>query len=172
MAPKQGPRVLPLRLDEENNVVWQGAERLRLTPKARAVLQYLLGRHGQVVDKGLLLDTFWPNPEEASEAALTTCIREIRKALQDKATAPGYIETVYPVRHPYPGAPKKDGGYRFIGPLASPAAIEPDDVPDGLQARPAASSCPPLNPPPELFGRDREFAQLSACLMQVWANGK
>ena len=72
--------IAPLYVDVEHNVVWQGETRLRLTPKACAVLQYLMARQDHVVDKGLLLDTFWPDPAEASEAALTTCMREIRVA--------------------------------------------------------------------------------------------
>jgi DNA-binding winged helix-turn-helix (wHTH) protein len=109
---------VPLLVDVEHHLVWKGAERLRLTPKACAVLQYLMARRGHVVAKGALLDTFWPDPAEASEAAMTTCIREIRRKLQDNATAPHYIETVYPRRQTYPGSASNDGGYRFIGPIA------------------------------------------------------
>src|SRR5215813_1258019 len=163
-------QVIPLHVDVEHGWVWQGATRLRLTPKACAVLQYLIAHQEHVVDKGLLLDTFWPDPAEASEAALTTCIREIRQKLQDRATAPSYIETVYPRRQTYPGSAPTDGGYRFIGPVVH--GTSGANVPRDVQALGRAGQQLPLLPcplpPSHVFGRDSEFTQLYQGLQQAW----
>src|SRR6266446_2301419 len=157
----------PLYVDVAHNVVWQGETRLRLTSKACAVLQYLMARQDHVVDKGLLLDTFWPDPAEASEAALTTCIREIRQKLQDHATAPSYIETVYPGRQTYPGAPPTDGGYRFIGPIV--LARLGADAPRGMPAPGRLAPWPPSPwPPSPIFGRESELTQLYHSVQQAW----
>ena len=84
----------PLRLDRENERVWHGEQRLQLTQKAFAVLCYLVDHPGRVVTKEELLRVIWPDTV-VSEWALTTCIREIRKALGEAAGAPQYIATVH-----------------------------------------------------------------------------
>src|SRR4029453_18298028 len=109
------------------------------------------------------LDTFWPDPAEASESALTTCIREIRRKLQDNATAPHYIETVYRRRQTYPGSASNDGGYRFIGPIAPWTAAT--GTPRRAGGSPSRHHPPP--PPSHLVGRDSEFAHLYRGLQPV-----
>jgi len=69
----------PLRLDIANEWVWQGEQCLQLTPKAFAVLRYLMEHPGRVVTKEEVLRAVWP-ATVVSEWALTTCIRKIRKA--------------------------------------------------------------------------------------------
>ena len=91
-----------LRVDLPNERVSCGAERLQLTPKAFAVLRYLMERPSQLVLKEELLQQIWPNTV-VTEASLTTCIREIRKELKDDSRTARYIETVH------------RRGYRFIG---------------------------------------------------------
>jgi len=96
----------PLRLDSANEWVWHGEQRLDLTPKAFAMLRYLLDHPGRVVTKDELLREGWPDTV-VSEWVLTTCIRQIRKALGEEAGAPQYIATVH------------RRGYRLIGPVQS-----------------------------------------------------
>lgn len=142
---------------------------MRLTPKAYAVLAYLIERHEQAVSKGTLLDTFWPDPAEASEAALTTCIREIRRKLQDSAATPRYLETVYPSRGAYPGVPRHEGGYRFIGPVTTltPSAVHDSGDNHPTLVLPVSSDALPA--PETLFGRERELAHLQRCVQRAWA---
>ena len=97
---------VPLRLDSANEWVWHGEQRLQLTPKAFAVLRYLVDHPGQVVTKDELLQEGWPDTV-VSEWALTTCMRQIRRALGEEAGAPQYIATVH------------RRGYRLIGPVQS-----------------------------------------------------
>ncbi|MBI3799184.1 MAG: transcriptional regulator [Deltaproteobacteria bacterium] len=97
---------LPVYLDVENELIWAGEQQLRLTPKAFAVLRYLIERSGRLVSKEELLRAVWADTI-VSEWALTTCLRAIRKALGEKAKTPRFIETVH------------RRGYRFIAPLST-----------------------------------------------------
>jgi TolB-like protein/DNA-binding winged helix-turn-helix (wHTH) protein len=79
---------------------------IKLTPKAFAVLHYLLTNSGRVVTKEELFTTVWPETV-VSDVALSVCVREIRKSLKDDAKVPQYIETVH------------RRGFRFIGKVVS-----------------------------------------------------
>jgi DNA-binding winged helix-turn-helix (wHTH) protein len=71
MPVKDHPPNLPLRLDLENEWVWLGEQQLRLTPKAFAVLRYLVERSGRLVSKDELLHAVWTGTV-VSEWALTS----------------------------------------------------------------------------------------------------
>ena len=98
------------RFDPATGRLWSGAEEVRLTPKASAVLSELVARPGQTVSKQDLFASVW-NGTIVSDDALTSCIQELRKALSDDAKQPRFIET----RH--------RRGYSFIAPLSEPADI-------------------------------------------------
>jgi DNA-binding winged helix-turn-helix (wHTH) protein len=100
---------LALDLYAANAQVWQGKQLLTLTPRAFAVLRYLSERPGQLVTKDEVIRAVWVDTV-VTDGALAACVRELRKALQDDAQRPQYIETVY------------RRGYRFIGPVAAVAA--------------------------------------------------
>jgi DNA-binding winged helix-turn-helix (wHTH) protein len=102
----------PHRLDLGAGQLWRDQEEVKLTPKALAVLRVLVARPGQVVTKDELFQTVWLQTV-VSDDALTTCILELRHALRDNAKQPRYIETVH------------RRGYRFISPVAAPAASVP-----------------------------------------------
>ena len=101
MQPEQLLRFGPYRLTPRTGQLWQGKQEVKVTPKATAVLRSLLERPGQVVTKEELLAAAWPDAV-VSDAALTTCIQELRQALHDPARKPRYIETMH------------RRGYRFI----------------------------------------------------------
>ena len=48
------------RLDPDHACLWRGAEALALTPKAFAVLHYLVTHPDRLVTKDELLDALWP----------------------------------------------------------------------------------------------------------------
>src|SRR6478609_8562105 len=75
-----------------------------LTPKSLALLEYLAARSGRLITKQELLDAIWPGVYVA-DGALKVCVREIRRALDDDARAPRYVETAH------------RRGYRFIAPV-------------------------------------------------------
>jgi predicted ATPase/DNA-binding winged helix-turn-helix (wHTH) protein len=96
----------PFRVEPKSARLWRGQQELTLTPKAFAVLRYLMERPGQLATKEDLFRAVWPETC-VSDAALTVCIREIRKALTDDPKAPQFIETMH------------RRGYRFIAKVAS-----------------------------------------------------
>jgi TolB-like protein/Flp pilus assembly protein TadD len=64
----------------------------RLTPKAAAVLTALLEEAPGLVTKKQLINRVWGG-RAISDEALTSCILELRRALNDDARNPRYIET-------------------------------------------------------------------------------
>ena len=144
MAAAPDPRVGPLRLDPANECLWRGTEMLRLTRKAFAALHYLATHPGRVVSKEELFQAVWP-AVVVSEAALTTCMREVRKVLADDPKVPQFIETVH------------RRGYRFIAPLST----TPQPVPS-LKSKVQSPQSAIRNRQSAigLVGREGELAQL------------
>lgn len=91
----------PLRIDTANAQAWQGERLLKLTPKAFAVLAYLVDHARQLVTKDELMRNVWAETV-VTDGALAACIRALRQALRDDAQQPRYIETVH------------RRGYRFL----------------------------------------------------------
>ena len=82
-----------------------GDREIHLTPKSLAVLYMLVRRSGEIVTKKELFDTAWSG-RSVTDAALSSCIRELRQALGDDARKPSYLETVH------------RRGFRFITPCS------------------------------------------------------
>ena len=133
----------PLRLEPRNEWVWCGERRLELTPKEFAVLRYLLEHPGRLITKDELLTAVWGDTV-VSEAALTSCIRDLRRALGDSSRVPRYIETVH------------RRGFRFIGRIGVSSAAVAAHAP-GIGGEAAASPDRPL-----LVGREVDLARLRA----------
>ena len=66
-----------LRLDEANECLWRGEERLALRPKTYALLHYLVEHAGRLVTKDELLDNIWAETS-VGDAVLKVCVRELR----------------------------------------------------------------------------------------------
>jgi DNA-binding winged helix-turn-helix (wHTH) protein len=82
----------------------RGSGVVPLTPKALAVLGYLVSRPRRLVSKQELLDALWPDVF-VGDGVLKVCVRELRRVLDDDARAPRFIETAH------------RRGYRFIAPV-------------------------------------------------------
>ena len=134
-----------VRIEAENEWAWCGARRLPLTPRAFAVLRYLVEHRGRLVTKEELLTTVWRDAI-VSDAALASGIRDLRKALGDSSNAPRYIQTVH------------RRGFRFIGPVAQPTAVV-------FAAGPPPSPTSSLPAVSMLVGREAELASLHARLV-------
>jgi adenylate cyclase len=93
------------RFDLEAGRLWAGSQEVRLTPKSAAVLSLLVAHGGEPVTKESLFASVWPDTA-VSDDALTGCVAELRRALEDDARQPRFIET----RH--------RRGYRFAAPLS------------------------------------------------------
>ena len=98
-------------LDGASGHLYRGDVVVPLTPKAFAVLQYLVSHAGRLVGKQELLDAVWPGVF-VGDAVLKVAIREIRRALGDNSQAPRFIETAH------------RRGYRFMEPVV-PATSNP-----------------------------------------------
>jgi DNA-binding winged helix-turn-helix (wHTH) protein len=96
----------PHRLDPKTGQLWRGKQEVRLTGKASVLLRYLVARAGQVVTKDELFQAVWPETV-VSDAALTSCIQEVRKALKDDPKQPRYLKTIH------------RRGFQFVGTVAS-----------------------------------------------------
>src|SRR5215813_1203289 len=141
---------LAVRIEAENEWVWCGTRRLELMPRAFAVLRHLVEHRGRLVTKEELLSAVWRDTI-VSDAALSSCIRDLRKALGDRSAAPRYIQTVH------------RRGFRFIGPVApSSAPVEPVAPPEQPPLPSPASFPSPASQ--TLVGREAELARLHARL--------
>src|SRR6185503_9397916 len=89
-------------LDAGNRQLSRGGEPVALSSKYFDVLLLLVRRRGQLVEKHRIFDEVWEGVF-VTDAALTQCIKDIRRQLGDDASSPRYIKTV----------PKH--GYVFIG---------------------------------------------------------
>ena len=106
------------RLTRDNHVI-------PLAPKAYDVLAYLAEHAGHLVTKQELFDALWADVF-VGDAALKVCIGEIRKALDDDARQPHYIETAH------------RRGYRFIAPVTI-GVLEPELPQSSSTAGPPAA---------------------------------
>jgi DNA-binding winged helix-turn-helix (wHTH) protein/pimeloyl-ACP methyl ester carboxylesterase len=99
------------RFETETGRLWSGTREIHLTPKASDVLKTLVLHAGELVSKENLFATVW-NGTAVSDDALTSCIQELRRALEDDSKEPRFIET----RH--------RRGYRFVAPLTEEAPAD------------------------------------------------
>ena len=102
-------------LDGASGHLYRNGAVVPLTPKAFAVLGYLVDNAERLVGKKELLDAVWPGVF-VGDAVLKVAIREIRRALDDDPQTPRFIETAH------------RRGYRFMVPVAAPQAIAPPRV--------------------------------------------
>jgi predicted ATPase/DNA-binding winged helix-turn-helix (wHTH) protein len=137
----------PFRLDSDNECLWRSRddetdERIRLTPKAFAVLRFLVEYPGRLLTEDELLAAAWPKVCVQPEAVKTQ-IHELRKLLGDDPRNPRFIETL----------PRR--GYRFIAPIA--------EVSPRMEAAPEV-------PCSRLVGRDTQLAELKGCRARTLGN--
>jgi TolB-like protein len=98
---------------------------VKAEPRVLEVLNYLLASRDRVVPKEELLDKLWPDVH-VSDSALTTAIRDARRALSDSPTDPQWIRTIY------------GRGFRFVG------TVTPETKPS---PQPAMAPLPPVQQP-------------------------
>ena len=135
----------------ERRCIHQPSKTVRITPKSMAVLLALARADGAVVARNTLLDEVWPGAA-VTDDVLTHCIVELRKAFDDSAQNPQFIETI----------PKR--GIRLVAPVAR---IEEEAAPKRLGLKSAIAITAlvligvagvwylrqePLSPPPPVEG--------------------
>jgi len=135
----------PFRLDTVNQCLWRRGgtgsdERVLLTPKAFAVLRYLVEHAGRLVRQEELLDAVWPDTFVQPEV-LKYQIADIRSILGDNPKVPAFIETL----------PRR--GYRFVAAVRDSDDAESPTSTGTVRGR--------------LVGRARELAELRRCLKKA-----
>ena len=106
-------------LDGRNRQLLRNGEPVPLNSKYLDALLLLVSRRGELVEKQHIFEEVWDGVF-VTDAALTQCIKDIRRQLGDDASNPRYIKTV----------PKH--GYVFIGDVV--------DADDESSAAPRASA--------------------------------
>ena len=106
----------------------RGARELHVTPKSLSVLHFLASRPRKVVAKDELIRAVWRDVA-VSDSALTSCIKELRRALKDDAKQPRFIETL------------NRRGFRFIAEILAPAASTPATCAPNSRATRRCSAC-------------------------------
>lgn len=107
---------------------------VRLGNKAYRVLLALAEQEGRLLTKDDLFSSVWDGTI-VSESALTSVIKELRRALGDDPRAPRYIESVY------------GRGYRLLPAVSRSRGIQASDAPEAVHApapRVAGAARPPL----------------------------
>lgn len=111
-------------LDRRTWTISKNGELVDLSPRLVEILAYLISRGGEIVTKEELLERFWPDTY-VEENTLARAIADIRKALDDHASRPVYVQTL------------ARRGYRFVGSAvdepAPSAVLLPGVVPDPLR---------------------------------------
>jgi DNA-binding response OmpR family regulator len=92
-----------LLLDRLARRAWLNRRELALTPKAAALLEYLMTHPDELLSRERLLDAVWGWDYATGTRTVDTRIAELRRVLGDDPAQPRYIETA-------PGQ-----GYRFVG---------------------------------------------------------
>jgi len=92
-----------LELDRRARRATLGATALNLTPKAFAVLEYLMTHPQELITRERLLDAVWGWDYPVGTRTVDTRMAELRRALDDDPLQPRFIETL------------PTEGYRFIG---------------------------------------------------------
>ena len=91
------------------------------------LLLVLVQNSGRVLGKDFLLKSVWPD-SFVEEGNITFNIRQLRKALDDSAQSPQYIETI----------PRR--GYRFLAPVETSTATPPGDEISADESQPPIQS--------------------------------
>lgn len=116
-----------------------------LEPQAMSVAAYLIEHRHRLIPKEELLDEIWGS-RFVSESALSTRIKQVRRAVGDTGSAQRVVKTVH------------GKGYRFVGEVTTVSSVPAD--PDAAER---ASGEPMHNlpqPRTELIGRSAELAQV------------
>lgn len=105
LPPLASARVLragPLRLDRAARRAWVAGREVVLTPKAAALLDYLVTHPDELLSRERLMEVVWGWDSASTTRAVDNRVAEIRRGLGDGPGMPQWIETV------------TGEGYRFV----------------------------------------------------------
>jgi len=126
------------RLDRNDERLWGPQGPVKLGNKAYQVLLKLAGQEGRLLTKDVLFASVWDGTI-VSESALTSVIKELRRALGDDVRTPRYIESVY------------GRGYRLLPEVRSAGADAPRNEAGPAPPAAARGDGARLGDPPLLY---------------------
>src|SRR5271166_5878358 len=109
-------QVGPWLVEPRLNIVSRNGTAVRVEPKMMEVLVCLAAHPGEVLSKEELLKAVWPNTF-VTDDALTHCISDLRRVLEDDAREPRVIQTI----------PKR--GYRLVASVVPTNGTQPSSQP-------------------------------------------
>jgi len=127
----------PFELDPANQSLSRDGAEIHLAPRAYAVLAHLVDHAGTLMTKDELLGAVW-GELHVTDGALKRCVADLRKALDDPADDPRYIQTLH------------GRGYRFL----------PDPANAGAGILSTKERAP-------VVGRGTQIQALDACFKRV-----
>jgi len=148
-------------VDATTRRLQRGDDTVTLEPRPMAVLSELCRRPGEVVAADDLLQACWPG-EAMGDNPVHKVIAGLRRALQDSATAPQYIETL------------RKQGYRLVAPIGVLTGQGPRSHRDGWRGQSPFRGLEPfgIEHAGVFFGRDDAVATLHARLGAQWRRGQ
>ncbi len=126
----------PWTVQPARNRIVCGERAARLGPKVMATLVLLAEQPGAVVTKEMLVARVWDG-DAVTDEVVTSLVYGLRRALDDRARAPRFIETI------------RGRGYRLVARVEPIQAAEPPTAEPGSAARPAGTGLA-LPPGPSL----------------------
>lgn len=130
--------------------LYRDGQPVKLQGQPLRLLELLAGRRGELITHKEIRQHLWRGHVVNFASGIQVCITQIRKALDDDAAAPKFIETV--ARH----------GYRFI------AKVDTAQIPDSASLPVApVIECPPNGVDPATPARTSALHRLTAALLAV-----
>jgi class 3 adenylate cyclase/tetratricopeptide (TPR) repeat protein len=109
-------------LDTQRHELHHAGAPITLRRKVFQVLVYLLAHRDRVVPKQELLAHLWPD-QFVGEAALTSCIKTLRRALGERGRTPRFLRTLH------------GQGYHFVAAVEAWEHLPANEVPHALPRR-------------------------------------
>lgn len=91
---KHNIHVGPIRLDQEKRMVRCLGKHSRLTPRLTRLLQVLLERHGEVIERKVLFSKVWETNYTEDTRTLDVHVSWLRQAIEEDPDAPRFLKTV------------------------------------------------------------------------------
>lgn len=131
-------------LDARNRRLQRGGELVALNARYFDALALLVREHGQLVSKQRFFDEVWAG-SVVSDAALTQCIKDIRRQLGDDASAPSFVRTVPGHGYCFIATVRPEGEVAEMREMDGIAEVpEPEPVPAPFVPKPALAAPPGL----------------------------
>ncbi|RZL40176.1 MAG: hypothetical protein EOP35_01595 [Rubrivivax sp.] len=149
------------RVDVPTRRLTLGEHSVTLEPRPMALLVALCRQPGVVISSEALLQEGWPDVPDQGDNPVHKCIAVLRRALQDSATHPVYLETI------------RKQGYRLLAPVRVLSGQGPRSHAQGWRGQSPFRGLEAFDQghATVFFGRDAAVAALRSRLTAQWQRG-